>query len=247
MFNLKTVAAAGALLAATVATPLCGAQTVDVLTAGSSAQWGVFAEAARALALAKVGNVATNVHHCTVNGPLLRDQRGASVPDESGKIWIVWTTSGSSVEDIWAYLSVDSVVGVRAFMASPKDLLVIPGTSAPTCGNLLSAPANAGLFPESDDPTLNSTVEAALQNHVLTAANTDVRPEDALFTTKRAIRTLDTTSWDGLGIGTNGNVTDTTSAAHVVPFALSGNDPFSTQQLALSRRFRLELRRSYSS
>ena len=48
MLNLKNVVAASALLAATVVAPQCGAQTLDVLTSGSSAQWGVFAEAARA-------------------------------------------------------------------------------------------------------------------------------------------------------------------------------------------------------
>src|SRR5580698_5482353 len=77
MLNLKKVAAAGALLAATCVVPFCEAQStvnVKVLTAGSSAQWGVFAKAADALASAEMSGVsAGSVHHCTINGAALVD------------------------------------------------------------------------------------------------------------------------------------------------------------------------------
>ncbi len=234
--NLKKVAAAGALLAATFAAPLCGAQTptvnIEVLTAGSSAQWGVFAKAAEALANAEiVGTTGATVHHCTINGPELIDNRGGSVPAESGKIWIVWTENAATptVEDVWAYLSVDSVVGVRAFMAAPRDTLSIASGTVP-CGNLLSSPS-AGVFTEVDDTDLETHVQTALTGAALTAANTDVRPEDGLYATNRALATLDTTSWNGLGITVNGTISDTNMAAHAVKFALSGTDPISGSEV----------------
>ncbi len=229
MFNLKKVVAAGALLAATFAVPFCGAQHLDVLTAGSSAQWGVFALAADALATAS----GDPVKHCTLSTGTLNDHRGGSVPVENGKLWVVWTEPGSAFgvnSHVWAYLSVDSVVGVRAFQAAPRDTLTF---NASSCANLLSASGSvAGVFPEADDtttfdPGVSNTAANFLNTKALTAANTDIRPEDALFATNRAIGTLDTTSWKGLGLGTNGVVGDGTSTAHVVPFALSGTDPFS--------------------
>jgi hypothetical protein len=82
-----------------------------------------------------------------------------------------------------------------------------------------------------DDKALPDAVYTALAGASLTAANTDIRPEDALFATNRALNTL------GYGIAATNNLigygiesyfNPTTAVAHPVSFSISGTDPFNT-------------------
>jgi hypothetical protein len=164
------------------------AQTLQVLTAGSSAQFGPFAVAAWELATA--GKVSA-FHYTVKSGACpgttcyayINDSRTVgsnTIPPEPGNLWVVWSTNG-----IWAYLSVDSTVGVRSFSAVPRATLVLSKLPAGGTTNYPYWP-DGGL----PDTTLTSTVLNALNGHTLMAANTDIRPEDALFATNRALNSL---------------------------------------------------------
>jgi len=97
---------------------------------------------------------ANSVHHFTIKGSCsvqtcaqLIDTRSGTIPKESATLWVVYTCvsagcSGSDAVDVWAYLQVDSTVGVRSFMSRPAgcanpchtsavNSLIDPGTVSP--------------------------------------------------------------------------------------------------------------------
>jgi hypothetical protein len=204
--KLSKLFAASCLLAAAAissgvayATP--STYQIKVLTVGSSAQYGVFAEAAYQLAKA---DGATTAKHFTLKGGNnawvsdIRTKGGTTVANEYGNLWVVWSeTTGN----IWAYLTVDSTVGIRAFQAVPRAQLGINAlTSLP-----VSATTNLFVWDDgSDDTALSTGAYAAISGgKPFTAANTDIRPEDALFATRRALAALDSTNYTGLGYGSS--------------------------------------------
>ena len=184
----------GALVTAIAATlaPHASAQTLQVLTAGSSAQFGTFAVAA--YNLAKAGG-ATAYHYTVKSGSCtpaagsttppascyasVHDVRSTAIPYEPANVWVVWSSNG-----IWAYASVDSTVGVRAFQAYPRAQFALETQPA------TSSTSNYNFWGDGTaDTTLTTAVFNALNNHAFTAANTDIRPEDALFATNKALQT----------------------------------------------------------
>ncbi len=210
---------------------------IKVLTVGSSAQYGVFAEAAYQLA-----KTDGSAKHYTVKGggnAFVVDSRGGTsnpIPNENGNLWVVWSETTGNV---WAFLSVDSTVGVRAFSAVPRATLGLnPLASLP-----VSATTTLFVWDDgSNDTALTTGVYNAIANAKFTAANTDIRPEDALFATRRSLAALDATNYTGLGYGSSpktlvgapiqGTVT-AGSKATPVNFELSfstdsfaGKDPF---------------------
>jgi len=96
--------------------------------------FGPFAEAAWALATSggchrislltvKSGACPTSTQNTTCYA-YLNDSRSTSIAPEPGNLWVVWNSTG-----IWAYLSVDSTVGVRRsrqFLAQPWLLICQP-------------------------------------------------------------------------------------------------------------------------
>jgi hypothetical protein len=230
----------GTLVLATCAAlvPSAPAQTLQVLTAGSSAQFGPFAVAA--YALAKNGG-AKAFHYTVKSGTCLsgsttcyasildsRTVSGAKIPNEPGNLWVVWSTNG-----IWAYLSVDSVVGVRSFSAVPRAKMALAALASLP----VSATTNYTYWADgTNDTALTSTVYAALNAKAFTAANTDIRPEDALFATNRALNTLGYGSVADPRSGHSGQFLIGnpiksffgTGVANPVSFAIGGGaDPFS--------------------
>jgi len=249
MLSIRNFVAGLAVSAALSASSLGNAQTLQVSTVGSSAQFGVFAAAAYKLA-------GTGAKHYTIKGncgtlpcAYVDDQaRNSSIPNTSGTLFVVWNAT-----QIWTYLSVDSVVGVRAFMAAPRALLVVsPDTETGSSG--LVSPSNAlNVWPDAstDQPSLPVAVWQAITGTTgagvaFTAANTDIRPEDALFATNRALASKSTaesgtgqTTIYGLGYesGSNANIgvainsSDSASPAYAVAFSIDHGtrDPFSSQ------------------
>ncbi|AXC09544.1 hypothetical protein ACPOL_0159 [Acidisarcina polymorpha] len=188
MHFVKAMTGTLVLAACAALVPSASAQTLQVLTAGSSAQFGPFAVAA--YALAKSGGAKAFHYTVKASAPCpgstcyvaLNDSRSSSIPQEPGNLWVVWSTNG-----IWAYLSVDSTVGVRNFSAVPRSTLDLAALSALP----VSATTNYTYWSDgTNDTALTSTVYSALNHKALTAANTDIRPEDALFATNRALNTL---------------------------------------------------------
>jgi hypothetical protein len=218
---------AGAALSFTGTAHAASTYQLKVLEAGSSAQYGVFAEAAYQLA-----KLDGSAKHYTVNSVAkIHDARSTSIADEGGNIWVVWSETTGNV---WAYISVDSTVGVRAFEA-------LATLSFPT-----PAPAAGDALPVWDDASADTALPALVTTLLhagprITAANTDIRPEDALFATKRSLAALNTTDYSGLGyagtvagIGTpiKSGVSGSTSTATPVLFALGGTDPIKSSQTA---------------
>jgi len=227
---------AALLAAAVIAAPAANATTVTVkvLGAGSSAMWqtaaiGAFNQLAGA-----------GAQHFTVKGSCtsgncaqIHDSRSSSILPEGGNLWVVWSTANPSVTNIWAYISVDSVVGNRAFFATPRTTLQIDPETETGSGfttNLISS----NLW-GNDAANLPSNVYAALNNATITTAFTDIRPEDAKFANCRTLNELETGTYLGLGYGTGTTCTTligtqilsnfSTTVANPVNFNIRGTDP----------------------
>jgi hypothetical protein len=243
-------AALVAVLALAVA-PVANAAVSVWIGAGSSAQWQEYA-------LAAVNDPTLGAtHHYTIKGTCpdgancaqaldSRSGPGGSVDNaQGGNIWIAWN---SDVTKVWAYLSVDSVVGNRLFFAVPRAVLQLDtgvesanssldlispylflhGDSAPSDTN---CPAGATTC---DIDALPAAVYTALHNTPLSAALTDIRPEDALFASHRTNCVASPATLSCLGYGITGSPTGTpiqsafsNSTADPVNYAIVGTDPVS--------------------
>jgi len=210
------------------------ATTVEVLGSGSSAMW-------QTAGIAAWKNLAgSGAQHYTVKGTggcttlpncaQLFDSRSTSIAPEGGNLWVVWN---SAETEVWAYLSVDSVVGNRAYFAQPRAQLQIdPAAESGNAGNLISSALWGA-----DATKIPTAVYNALNNAHVTTAFTDIRPEDAKFAQTRAVSTLNTTNYSGLGYGSGPNTLIGTSVesafssakANPVAFNISGTDPFNTK------------------
>jgi len=240
MTRLKLLFAATVLSAAIAVAPAASAQTIHYLGAGSSAMFQGFEVAAvndlaHAIATAnpgytvhhwsiKTSHAAGCAGHC-VAGYDNRAYLGSTPPKEYGNWWVTWVCSTNTnpctgtVTDIWAYLSVDSTVGVRLFLAQASttqhsaflQLNTAGGIASTTADNVVDpnllsdgAPGNGsaatcptGRAAQCDDSFIDPAVTAALGGATgipLTAGMTDIRPEDAKYATNRALSTTVDTS-----------------------------------------------------
>jgi ABC-type phosphate transport system substrate-binding protein len=234
--------------------PVANAAVNVWIGVGASSQWQDYA-----LAAVNDPTLGAN-HHYTVKGKASdgnyyaqaldsRSGPGGTVDNApNGNIWIAWyEEADKTVTKVWAYLSTDSVVGTRLFFATPRPVLQLD-TGVETAGSSLnlispylfahgvstteaSCPAGATTC---DDDALPTAVYSALNNVAISAALTDIRPEDALFASHRANCTPATASLSCLGYGVSGSPTGTgiesafsTSANTPVDFAITGTDPVS--------------------
>jgi ABC-type phosphate transport system substrate-binding protein len=236
------------LAAVMVAVPSVNGQVVQVLGVGSSAQWKT---AAIGAFLDLAGGVGHG-HHWTKkdkttagnNFAQIHDSRSSAIPNEGGNVWVVWTNDHTKV---WAYISVDSVVGNRAYFANPRAQLQLDPSVTTTAGqNLIAANLFGG---QADELALPGDIFNALNNAPVTAAFTDIRPEDAKLAQCRAASTLNAVNYSGLGYGTTSAATCTTTPTLVgtailsnlstakatpVAFNLSGRDPFTGNTIPAS-------------
>lgn len=256
-YSLKTALSLVSLVAGISS---ANAQTVHVAGASASSQFLTAALGADQLALTEITNKVANgtwtagqksTYHWTAkNSANLIDNRdtlGRILP-ELGNVFVVWiadtsdSTGNTNVTDIWAAESVDSTVAVRTFSAqettgSGAQLQVI----AAAAGNLVSP---TSLWPDGNSD-VNLTTAPNVSNAIGTSSTgtgdvhvnvafTDLRPEDALYATTRAMATLNTTTWAGLGyVGPTSNIgapiytaQGTGTSSTPVKFALSGkSDP----------------------
>ena len=236
MRQTKFLSAALFAAAAVIATPAANA-TVKVLGAGSSAMWQSAALGAYSLA----GGSGSGAGHFTIKGTAgcttnancaqIHDSRSASILPEGGNLWVVWN---SAQTEIWAYISVDSVVGNRAYFAVPRTTLQVDPAAESGSGFATNLIASA--LWGTDAANIPSTVYTALNNASITTAFTDIRPEDAKFAICRVLNALDTANYSGFGYGTGTTcstligtqiLSDFSSAvANPVNFNIKGTDPF---------------------
>jgi len=234
----------------TTTTPKC-----HYIGAGSSAQYLEAALAADKLAIQEISDEGLTgtkcpYHWVTNNSATIADGRDSTIPQEPGNTWIVWiadcspNSGASNVTDIWLMVSVDSTVGVRAFMAqeSTGSGAIVGSLTASASGNGI---AQALWQDNNTDPTIvgNTTLLTAIRGGVIGSTTwnpvhinvglTDIRPEDALFATTRSLAKL-TSTRSGLGyasakptIGVQiaSGKSGSSATATPVKFALSGNDP----------------------
>ena len=222
MTRFKILLTAFAAVAIVAGVPAASAQTIHVAGAGSSAQFPSAAIGADTLALTGTNVVLpanctssnlTTYHYSAKNAAVVVDPRNTNINPEAGNLWVVWTADCSNkatgVTDIWLDVSVDSTVGVRSVLAQQSSgagaqIGVVTGIAA---GNLIGAGA---IWPDGklDVPTLPASVYnvigtgitiATVGNDVhVNVGLTDIRPEDALFATTRAIGVF-TATLSGLG------------------------------------------------
>ncbi len=241
--------------ALTILPNLNAATTVMVAGVGSTAQ---YKETAVGAFLNLAGGLGSG-HHYTIKGTTstgnnygqMHDSRASGIANQGGQLWIVWNNAQT---EVWAYLSVDSVVGQRGFFAQPRTQFQLDpsicgtsstvncaGTGAPVGGqNLIAANLYGG---QADDLFIPSAIYTALNNHAFTAGFTDVRPEDAKFENCRVLAPLEAVDYTGLGYGTEALTSCSTAAGQIgtlivsqvtagatssqpVSFNISGTDPF---------------------
>jgi len=246
MFAALAAAAIISVPSASFAQESCGSGcTAHYVGAGSSAQFLMSAVAQDQAALdansALYGNANTVKHFTLKNGAYISDSRNADITNEVGSFDVVWIQDGSgNVTDLWLDVQVDSTVGVRAFSAQESsgsgDTVTTTGTTSSTPGALVAT----NIWPDNKaDSNLTTQVIAAVNSGLhVNVGLTDIRPEDALFATNRALGyPVDTNSWKSLGyqgpvpklVGAPIN-TDQSTGTNATPiaFALSGKvDPIS--------------------
>jgi len=182
-----SVACAMVILASAALSTAAMGQTVQFLGGGSSAMF---------LELGQAATPCVWTHSSLANVVLARDNRPALFPpnlpiDELGDIWITWgpgtgtCAAPSGNFDIYAYTSLDSVLGVRCYFevddATPNHgcvqfLAVPPGTAGEnklcnTSGTCVYGP---------DTPIPQAIIGALHLQHWF-AAGTDILPADAKF------------------------------------------------------------------
>jgi hypothetical protein len=143
--------------------------------AGSSAQFNTLALAAGNQI---AGNALCGSNHWTKsNGAQLIDPRSGSILPELGNIWIVWDNS-TAPTIVCYYVSVDSIVGMRAYFANATVHLLFPAGTAD--GN--SVPFLGGTAVALPQAVINF-----VEGSTINFAATDIRPEDALFASNRTL------------------------------------------------------------
>ncbi len=209
MRGTKAILAVVALAAIVGLIPAANAQ-VKFLGVGSSAMFtgsavGTFNDVCST-------RTGSDCHHYSVGGAAPDglnfaqgvDSRNGSIPVEGGNLWVVWDNNTSPVT-IWAYLTVDSVVGNRCFFATPRCTLQVDSAVLTTAGqnkisSLLFFNKQTGMN-QGDDASLPNSVFSAVQTS-FTAALTDIRPEDGKFATNRILAAYNANNLNGLGYGT---------------------------------------------
>jgi len=238
------------------------AQTVEVMIAGSSAQWqtqalGAFGglqsgSSTQGNCGADLpGTTAPCFHYTDKNSSspafLLTDTRPSTANQDYGAIWVVWDSS--SPAKVWAFIKVDSGVGLRCYFANPACTAGFSGTVPAPSQAISSALWGTDTALPSGIASLFTTGTGIPVN----VAATDIRPEDGLWATCRTNSAAGTNNFDatdGLGYNatnasgvcatypagtggvgqaiksgyTTGGVTST-ATANVVAWALSGKDP----------------------
>ena len=152
------------------------------------------------------------------------DARSASIPANSGNIWVVWNNAKNAA---CVYLAVDSVIGQQLFMAAPRGTLSIDSSFIGSAGDNLIATLT--------DVPLDATIYNLINNKVFNCAPSDIRPEDALFAQNRALGAFDPVHYNGLGYGPGpigtAILTSQNSGKSSTPvaYAISGKDPITAQ------------------
>lgn len=256
MRSFKFVLAAAIVAAVAVHAPVAQAQTMHVVGAGSSAQ---FLGTMIGMSQLAINHLAGGqcIYHWTKKSALnAHDNRDKlnRILDETGNMGVVWdaacsdTTGNTNISDVWLDGQYDSTLGVRLFSAQQINgagsgaTVYLTGVSAGTPSDNLVNPSNLWADNKADVALpanlLSFIGNASPGTFNVNMGLTDIRPEDALAATKRALAALNTTTWAGLGyVGPTGQIgapiytaqSGSTSNFTPIGFALSGaKDPINS-------------------
>ena len=238
MTKSKFLLATLSLGAAVACVSNAGAQAYTPLlqfyTAGSSAQFNTFGIAASNTIGSNSGPLCGAHHWSKKNASALPiylyDARSSSISNEPANVWVAWDDNAANgvanAGVVCFYAAVDSIVGVRAYMAHATLQL----------SSSLVGTSDAGLVPllTNAGETLPLSVYNIINGAVLNAANTDIRPEDAKFASMRAMtnygtqvtgRAVTGVGYTGAnGIGTPIKSSQSSTTANPVDFAIDGGD-----------------------
>ena len=193
MSRMKSIFSVLLLTAIVGIVPLAQAGVVQVNIAGSSGVW-------QAMAVGTYNycnSLGTGCGHWTSASNVinLTDSRLTPVVVDPGTTWIVWNPTFTKV---WAFTKVDSVVGDRCYFAQPQ--CSVSGTLANLSGSGATQ-IPAALW--GADQALPSSVQALFTTgQPVSAAASDIRPEDGQFAMCRANSILGPGSNSG-GTGDN--------------------------------------------
>jgi hypothetical protein len=210
------------LVMALLLAPFCAqlnAQNLQANIAGSTAFWLEAGEAAYTL-----GGTTTTCAWTTslaVDGSsFVIDQRVPPIVQyfpfsvDYGALWVTWTTGStgtcaapSSDSNVWAYISLDSVLGVRCFFAQPQCTLNVGSFNQFTgvVTPLSAGTAGANALPGITDTPIPASVLAAFYGQTISMAATDILPVDAKFSSYSVLSQCGSlgggTQFIGLGYG----------------------------------------------
>ena len=227
------------------------AQTVELTLAGSSGAW-------QSLGVGTYnycsGGGVTCFHWTSASNAVnLTDSRVSPVNVDPGTLWVVWSVVGGNVAKVWSDNKVDTIVGDRCFFAQPQ--CSVNATLANLSGSG-SQQISATVW-GADTALPASVVSLFTSGTPVTAAASDVRPEDAAFEACRVNSALGAGSYagaasdqtDGLGYNPNNasgvcpgaglsqsyyegtpiksGYPGSTATANVLAFNIAGTDPIS--------------------
>jgi hypothetical protein len=234
-----------ALVVAAIAVPLASATAyvpVQLWIAGSSAEWQTMALGAYNGGV-NFSTASPNTSTCHYTAGVnfnVTDTRQSNNTVDSNGAWVVWSvphtgtntavqdctaanSADSTVEDIWVFVKVDSVNGVRCYFAAPACTIQAP-SPFPAAGSKIGQALWGDNSPDSTpSPAVQAFLIAGAKENVAAA---DIRPEDAAWAQCRvnsplgnsSIATGTKDSLDGLGYSQSG----ATQTAGVCP-AYSAN------------------------
>jgi hypothetical protein len=229
-----------------------GPLSLQANIAGSTAFWLEAGQAAYTLG----GTTATCAWTTSLavdGSSFVIDQRVPALPQyfpfsvDYGALWVTWTpgTAGGicaapdNTSQVWAYISLDSVLGDRCFFAQPQCTLNVGSFNQNTgvVTPLSAGTVGANALPGITDTPLPASVLATFNGQVISIAATDILPVDAKFASFSVLSQCGPlgsgTQFIGLGYGP-GNLGPTTTPIYsyfseyylnVNDFNVYGSDP----------------------
>lgn len=180
------------------------AQNLQANIAGSSGFWleagqGTYTLGGTTTTCAWTSSNQTGVNSVVDN----RTLPGTPFAVDYGALWATWTAGStgtcaapSADSQVWAYISLDAVLGVRCLFAQPQCTL---NTSA------AAGTAGANALPGISDTALPANILATFNGQPITIAASDILPADAKFSTYSTLARCGNlgpgTQYIGLGYG----------------------------------------------
>jgi hypothetical protein len=251
MSRMKSIFLVLLLTAVVGLVPLAQAQTIEITLAGSSGAWQSLGVGA--YFYCQTGGVTCFHWTSASNAVNLTDNRVSPANVDGGTLWVVWSVVNGNVSKVWSDNKVDTIVGDRCFFAQPQCSVNATLATLQASGSQQIATSIWG----ADTGLPSSIISIFTTGTPVSAAASDVRPEDAAFEGCRVNSALGASSYsgsgsdgvDGLGYNSNnqpgvcpgsglssanyvGNpiksaYPGSTAQANVLAFNISGNDPIS--------------------